>query len=98
VTDLAAYGAHATLVDGVVFVEGPLWVPADPLGPVNVRIDRQNANLTIVKQRLAAMAKSRGADAIAAFTYGQRAHKWYERFRWDEEAWHGEGTLHRVRR
>lgn len=86
--------------EGVFFTEGTLRCPSHPLGPIRVEISRQNSNLSEVKTRMAREATRRGANVIQNFTYGQKAHKWYETlfaltFKWDTESWHGSG--HAVR-
>jgi uncharacterized protein YbjQ (UPF0145 family) len=82
-----------TVCNGVFFTEAS--VPTVPtIRHLQVRISRQNANLTDVKERLAAQAKALGASAIVNFRYGQRKHEWWElvfTFKWDTESWHGEG-------
>ncbi len=82
------FGVKGTVQDGVFFTESP-GVAGEPKGSVTVEINRQNANLFDVKAKMAAQARSRGADVIAGFTYGQKKH--YFRV-WDSEHWFGKGT------
>ncbi len=58
-----------------------------------MQINRQNSDLSMVKERMATQAKAMGGAAIQNFRYGQRAHKWWESltFKWDTEGWYGEG-------
>jgi hypothetical protein len=84
---------RGTEVDGVFFTES---VPpnARPLARVSVEISRQNSNLAEVKAELAKKVKASGGNALIGFTYGQKAHPWWQMLalKWDSESWHGEGT------
>ena len=87
------YGVTGTVCDGIFFAEGPI-PRATRRQTLSVDISRQNANLGEVKRRLARDAKSVGANAVANFKYGQRAHRWWTHildFKWDSESWYGEG-------
>lgn len=81
--------------DGVYFSEEA--VEGRTIAPVKCTINRQNSNLRDVKTRLATEVKALGGDAVGNFRYGQRAHKWWQRFRWDEESWFGEGVAVQLR-
>ena len=62
---------------------------------IEVVIKHQNATLDDVKRRLAADAKSAGANAVKNFRYGQRIMSTFQaliRFQWEIEYWHGEGA------
>ena len=88
-----AFGTTGTHCDGIYFAETPIPGAARKRR-VSVEISRQNANLGEVKRRLAREARTAGANAIANFRYGQRAHKWWTHileFKWDSESWYGEG-------
>ena len=87
------HGVTGTLHEEVFFTEARL-PDAKVLGPVKIEISRQNANLTMVKERMAAQARAFGATTIQGFRYGQRAHNWWQKafsFKWDTESWYGEG-------
>lgn len=84
------WGQRGTVVDGVFFTEGAL--SGTNLGLVQVKIGKQNSNLSEVKQRLAREVQSRGGNALAYFTYGQTGRKWWK-IGWDDEDWHGAGTV-----
>lgn len=87
------HGVRGTVHRGVFVTEGEL--PGHELGAVSVSIGRQNANLRDVKERIAREAESRGANAVANFTYGQKKHgplQLINPVRWDTESWIGEGT------
>lgn len=86
------FGVSGTVTDGIFFCESSI-PDSQIVGHVEVEISRQNANLSEIKARLASQAKARGATAIANFTYGQRAHPWWQAFalKWDTESWHGSG-------
>lgn len=92
------FGVRGNTHDGIFFTE--YEIPgAEVLGDVKWEKSRQNINLTHVKDKLASMAKSRGATAVQGFQYGQRAHKWYElfvNFKWDSESWFGSGQACRL--
>jgi hypothetical protein len=81
------------MTDGIFFTE--VAIPgATRQRRISVEISRQNANLSDVKQRMAAEARAAGASAIMNFRYGQKAHAWWEvvfTLKWDTESWHGEG-------
>ena len=91
------HGARGTIHRGVFITEQGL--PGDDLGTLSVSIGRQNADLGQIKERLAAEALARGANAIAQLSYGQRRHgpgQLINPFRWDTESWFGEGQALRV--
>jgi hypothetical protein len=92
------HGIRGTVHDGVFFTDKS--VPGVVrLGAIRVEISRQNANLGAVKDRMVREAKSKGADTIQNFNYGQRAHKWWEKvftLKWDTESWYGEGEACRT--
>jgi hypothetical protein len=93
------YGAMGTMCDGVFFVEASI-PSAEYRGAVSVEISKQNSNLTAVKEALAAQAKRLGANSVSEFTYGQKAHPWWEQiltFKWDTESWTGAGNAVRAR-
>ena len=76
------------------FTEGELQ--GTVLGPVSVRMNRQNTSLTDVKQAMAREAQAKGANAVARFKYGQKAQRPWEQvftLRWDSVRWFGEGVL-----
>ena len=61
---------------------------------INIEISMQNANLSLLKEKMAKQAKNAGANAIVNFKYGQKSHKWWEKvftFKWDTESWYAEG-------
>jgi hypothetical protein len=91
-------GLRGNSFEGVFFTEEQPPAGAQMLGRVQAEISRQNSNLMEVKSRLAQQARSKGANAVAAFTYGQRAHKGLKllAFRWDTESWHGDGLAIRL--
>lgn len=94
------FGVMGNWHDGVFFTEGAVQGAVTNLGAVSAEISRQNANLTEVKSQLAAQAKRKGANVIQQFTYGQKAHKWWEQvftLKWDTESWHGSGQAVSVR-
>lgn len=85
--------------EGIFFSESLAPPTVATIGPVNVTINRQNANLLEVKSKMAADAKRMGANAIVSFKYGQRSHKWWQlifTFKWDSEGWFGEGIAVRL--
>jgi hypothetical protein len=87
------YGVSGTTTDGVFFTEGEI-AGVIRRRRVAVEVSLQNANLQIVKQRMASEARTLGASAIMNFRYGQKAHAWWElvfSFKWDTESWYGEG-------
>lgn len=86
------FGVKGTVAGGVFFSESAI-PGASVIRHVTVEISRQNANLSEVKDRLAADAKAVGASAVMNFRYGQKAHPWWQlyAFKWDTESWHGEG-------
>lgn len=91
------HGARGTVHGGVFVTEADL--PGESLGEVSVSIGKQNANLAEVKEKLAAAALKRGANAVARLRYGQRKHspmKLINPLRWDTESWVGEGEAKRV--
>lgn len=91
------HGVRGTVHSGVFITEGEL--PGESLGEVSVTIGRQNANLAEVKEKLAAEAARRGANAVARLRYGQQKHKPMQLlnpFRWDTESWAGSGEAMRV--
>jgi hypothetical protein len=82
---------------GIFFTEADL--PGEDCGRVSVTINRQNADLAEVKERLARSASQRGANAVTVFSYGQKKHsaaKLMNPFVWDSESWFGEGQAKRV--
>lgn len=86
------HGARGTVHRGVFITEQDL--PGENLGLLSVTISRQNADLGEIKERLAAQALARGANAISRLSYGQRKHgpgQLINPFRWDTESWFGEG-------
>lgn len=86
------FGVTGSVSDGIFFAEGP--IPKSTFRKhLQVEISRQNSNLGEVKRQLASDAKTAGANAIANFTYGQKAHSWLGllTLKWDTESWHGEG-------
>ena len=87
------FGAAGVTSFGIFFSEAPI-PERRRLEPVSVEISRQNANLSEVKDALATAAKTQGANAIAEFKYGQRAHPWWElfAFKWATESWYGSGN------
>lgn len=91
------HGVRGTVHAGVFVTEGDL--PGESLGDISVAIGRQNANLVEVKEKLAAKAARRGANAVARFHYGQQKHgpgQLLNPFRWDTESWVGAGEAKRV--
>ncbi|NDC23705.1 MAG: hypothetical protein EBZ49_06190 [Proteobacteria bacterium] len=87
-------GAYGNWYKGVFFTEGVVRVPSSASGRIVVEINRQNSNLTEVKNEMAQQAASRGANVIQNFKYGQKAHNWRDlvfSFKWDTESWHGSG-------
>lgn len=91
------HGERGTVHGGVFVTEGDL--PGDSLGEISVSIGKQNANLSEVKEKLAAEAAKRGANAVVCLRYGQRRHgpgKLINPLRWDTESWVGEGEAKRV--
>lgn len=92
------FGVHGNVAGGIFFTETSI-PNAVRIRRVKVEISRQNANLTLVKERLAGEARLLGATAIMNFKYGQRAHAWWEQvltFKWDTESWHGEGDAVKI--
>jgi hypothetical protein len=91
-------GLTGNTFEQVFFSEQPPPPGAERLGPVRVEISRQNSNLLEVKSLLAQKARSMGANAIAGFIYGQRAHRGLKllAFKWDSESWYGEGEAIRL--
>ena len=88
------FGMPGTEFEGVFFTESPPPPGTQVLREVTAKRNRQNSNLTEIKSSLAQQAVAVGANAVVLFRYGQRAHKWWEQaftFRWDSEAWYGEG-------
>jgi hypothetical protein len=87
---------RGTWLDGVFFCEAPLV--GQTVQPVKAEISRQNANLGLVKSELARLARSKNANAVAQFRYGQRSHRPLEllKFKWDTESWFGEGIAMQV--
>jgi hypothetical protein len=86
------HSVRGTVHRGVFITEQEL--PGEDLGLLSVAIGRQNADLSQIKERLAAQALARGANAIAQLSYGQRRHgpgQLINPFRWDTESWFGEG-------
>lgn len=90
------FGVKGTEHNGIFFTEESL--SGEPLTHVSVEVSRQNANLVMVKDQMAEKALAAGANAVANFKYGQRAHKWWQHmtFRWDTESWFGEGDAMRM--
>jgi hypothetical protein len=87
------FGVKGNEHEGIFFTEDRID-GATSVGSVHVEISRQNSNLTQVKSKMATAAKAKGATAIQSFTYGQKAHKWWQQaftFKWDSESWHGDG-------
>ena len=91
-------GLRGNTFEGVFFTEEPAPPTAQPLGQVKIEISRQNSNLLEVKSQLARQARAKGANVIAGFTYGQRAHRGLRllALKWDTESWHGEGLAIRM--
>lgn len=86
------HGARGTVHRGVFVTEGDL--PGESLGAISISIGKQNANLAEIKEKLAAEAARRGANAVARLQYGQHRHgplKLMNPLRWDTESWIGEG-------
>lgn len=90
-------GIRGTDLAGVFFTEATV-ADAPALGTVSVEISRQNANLDEVKRALAEKVKAAGGNALMAFTYGQKAHPWWQMLalKWDSESWHGAGVATRL--
>ena len=91
------HGARGAMHRGVFITEQGL--PGEDLGRLSVTIGRQNADLGQIKEKLAAEALARGANAVALLSYGQRKHstgQLINPFRWDTESWFGEGQALRV--
>jgi hypothetical protein len=91
------HGARGSIHGGIFVTEGDM--PGESLGEISVAIGKQNANLVEVKEKLAAEAAKRGANAVAHLQYGQRKHgplKLVNPLRWDTESWVGEGEAKRV--
>ncbi|HEU5254093.1 MAG TPA: hypothetical protein VFU16_12290 [Solirubrobacterales bacterium] len=91
------HGVRGTVHQGVFVTEGDL--PGESLGKVSVSIGKQNANLAEIKEKLAAEAHKRGANAVASLRYGQRKHgplQLVNPLRWDTEVWVGEGEAKRT--
>ena len=86
------FGVQGTLNAGVFFTES-IIPRATTKRHIRVEISRQNANLHDIKGNLARAATRVGANAVQSFKYGQRSHRWWEylTFKWDSEAWFGEG-------
>lgn len=87
------YGVNGTVLENIFFTEENIS-QARIIKHLHVEISRQNSNLSEVKKKLVAEAKSVGANTIMNFKYGQRRHKTWElvfSFKWDTESWHGEG-------
>lgn len=90
-------GVRGTELAGVFFTEATI-AGAPALGNVSVEISRQNANLGEVKRALAEKVKAAGGNALMQFTYGQKAHPWWQllALKWDSESWHGAGVATRL--
>jgi hypothetical protein len=92
------FGVRGTVYDGVFFTEA--HIPGTKvIRHLNVEISRQNADLSEVKQRLAAGAHDCDGTAIMNFRYGQKKHHSWEllfTFKWDTESWHGSGDAVKV--
>lgn len=86
-------GVRGATFEGIFFSEGA--AAARVIKHVEVRIDLQNSNLRDVKKQLAQQAMACGANAIVNFRYGQKKQPLFN-FRWDSEAWHGEGDAVRL--
>lgn len=86
-------GVVGTEVDGVFFTESGPPPGLQVLGPIAISKNRQNWDLSKIKQAMAAEATRLGGNAVVSFRYGQRSHKWYQLLlpRWDTEGWYGEG-------
>jgi hypothetical protein len=91
-------GLRGNTFEGIFFSEQAPPPGARRLGRVTVEISRQNSNLLEVKARLAQQARAKGANAVAGFVYGQRAHRGLRLLthRWDTESWHGGGEAVRL--
>lgn len=91
-------GLRGNTFEGIFFTEQPPPPGAQSLGPVKIEISRQNSNLLEVKTHLAQQARALGANAVAGFNYGQRAHRGLRllALKWDTESWHGEGQAVRL--
>ncbi len=88
-----------TEINGVFFTEELAAPNTTVLSKIAVNRNRQNSNLGEIKQLMAEQARAVGANAIVGFRYGQRTHKWWQQaftFKWDTEAWFGEGDAVRL--
>jgi len=79
---------RGTTVDGIFFTESLIKEPHTILGKLDSKSLRMNANLRIIKEKLAAKAKQIGADAIMKFEYGQKRDLISL---WDDTRWYGRG-------
>ena len=82
-------GLRGTYCDGVFFTEQTGDATVIQTKPVRVKLERQNANLTDVKQQLAKKVLAAGGNALVGFTYGQKG----TLFGWDQAKWQGAGYI-----
>ena len=86
--------AFVTQVLGVFFTEGTL--EGTVLGSIEVRAATQNTTLATVKIEMANKALAMGGDAVISYSYGQRADKGANLFKWDSERINATGIVIRL--
>mgnify|MGYP007063849464 FL=1 len=93
-TSITRAGLTGTEVDGIFFSEQGTPAGISVVQEISVHKNRQNFDLTKIKQMMAMEAKAVGANSILNFRYGQRSHKWYQQIalKWDQGEWYGEGS------
>jgi hypothetical protein len=82
-------GLVGTYCDGIFFTEQAAETTRMQDKPISVKLARQNANLTEVKQQLAKKVSAAGGNALVGFTYGQKG----TLFGWDQGQWRGSGFI-----
>jgi len=82
---------HFTELDGVIFSESAL--EGQFIAPIEVRTSGQNSTLIDLKKEMAARARVMGGNAISGFTYGQKADRGRNLFKWDTERLVGSGSI-----
>jgi hypothetical protein len=86
-----------SIVDGVLFSD--LDLPGDEIEQIVVSISKQNALPSDLKKKMAAKAKTIGANAISNFEVAQSGHHWLftaSILMWDTESLYGVGKARRI--
>ena len=86
-----------SIVDGVLFSDKDL--PGEDLGNLVISISKQNALPSDIKKKMAAKAKSIGANAVSNFETAQSGHHWLftaSILMWDTESLYGVGIGRKI--